>query len=69
MLLDITPDLHHFWESSRCTTSSLCSGNSYQATGNITTWKVSAPIGGANPHSFVPTQKIDYVKTPALQGF
>jgi|GEM_PF-3181947 len=34
-----------------------------------TTWKVSAPEGGANPHFFVPERKKGYFESLAEQGF
>jgi len=34
-----------------------------------TTWKVSAPKGGANPHFFVPEREKGYFESLAEQGF
>jgi len=34
-----------------------------------TTWKVSAPEGGANPYFFMPERKKGYFESLAQQGF
>jgi len=34
-----------------------------------TTWKVSAPFGGANPYFFMPERKKSYFESLAPQGF
>jgi len=34
-----------------------------------TTWKVSAPFGGTNPHFFVPERKQGYFESLAPQDF